>query len=64
MCIIKTNKGTLAEIQRLLNEYEKEVLNLEKSKVISHNTAKTYLLHSHNFVRWCKDEFIPGGRKI
>lgn len=42
--------------------YEKEIIQAEKDGYLQKNTVKTYLLHSGNFIKWCKDEFEPGGR--
>jgi hypothetical protein len=61
---MKTSPEVLREIERLFNTYSREVESARASKIIMDNTAKTYLLHSGNFVRWVKGEFEPGGRKI
>ncbi|MBD8037071.1 hypothetical protein H9635_09970 [Solibacillus sp. A46] len=45
-----------------INEYEKLIQTTEKDGLLKSNTSKTYLLHSMNFVRWCKGEFIPGDK--
>ncbi|WFD08763.1 hypothetical protein [Tepidibacter hydrothermalis] len=60
---MKTNKDTIAEIERIFDEYEKEISNLEQKSIIAPNISKTYLLYSRNFIRWCKDESVPGGTK-
>jgi hypothetical protein len=60
---MKTDINTLKEIEKLLSKYEILIGNLEKDGILMKNTAKTYLLHSRNFVRWCKDDFEPGGTK-
>lgn len=51
------------EMERLLDEYFKEIDSVRKRGLLANNTAKTYLLHSDNFVRWCKRQFEPGERK-
>ena len=61
---MKVDKNIITEIERLLEKYEIEIEKKQKAGILLHNTAKTYLLHSTNFVRWCKDEFVPGGRKL
>ncbi|MEK3976211.1 hypothetical protein [Psychrobacillus sp. FSL K6-1267] len=50
------------QLAKLLGDYEKEVLEAKKSGLLTESTAKTYLLHANNFVKWCKDDFVPGGR--
>ena len=59
----KTDAKTMEQIEKLFQLYEQEVTGLEKDGVIQSNTTKTYLLHSGNFVRWCKGEFEPGAKK-
>ncbi|WMJ24335.1 hypothetical protein RBG61_06620 [Paludicola sp. MB14-C6] len=58
---MKTNFTTIT-IQKLFEQYEQEVLEAERNGYLKENTAKTYLLHSGNFVKWCKNEFEPGLR--
>lgn len=52
----------LLTIEKLFQQYEQEVLEAERNGYLKGNTVKTYLLHSGNFVKWCKDEFKPGLR--
>ena len=59
---MKTDHATILEIERLLQEYEKEVMAAEKAGYLQPKTTRTYLIHSGNFVKWCKNEFEPGGR--
>lgn len=59
---MKTDCITLATIEQLFYQYEQEVLKAERSGYLKENTVKTYLLHSENFVKWCKNEFEPGLR--
>ena len=61
---MKTDKYILREIERLYDLYQDEIELLTKKGVITENTSKTYLLHSYNFVRWCKGEFTPGAKKM
>ena len=49
----------LEEIEAALREYEREV----ESSNMTPSTKHTYMLHSENFVKWLKDEFVPGLRK-
>lgn len=60
---MKTNNSTILEIERLFQEYEKEVRSAEQNGYLQQTTCNTYLLHSGNFVRWCRDEFEPGKKK-
>ena len=53
---------TMVEIEKLFQQYENEINEAEKKGYLQSNTRKTYLLHSGNFVKWCNDEFEPGGR--
>ncbi len=61
---MKTDRKTITEIERLLEEYEVEVENKRKSGVLADKTAKTYLHHANTFVRWCKGDFVPGAKNI
>lgn len=61
---MKTSKDIMSEIEKLFDDYQEEVNSLKEKGIIMDNTATTYLLHSYNFVRWCKGEFTPGSKKI
>ena len=61
---MKTDKYILREIERLYDLYQDEIESLTEKGTITENTSKTYLLHSYNFVRWCKGEFTPGAKKM
>lgn len=50
------------QLAKLLGDYEKEVLEAKKNGLLTESTAKTYLLHASNFVKWCKNDFVPGER--
>ncbi|TDE18176.1 hypothetical protein [Dyadobacter psychrotolerans] len=56
---MKTDDKTLDEILKLHAQY---VLEVEHSG-IKPLSVDIYRTNSHNFVRWIKDEFIPGGSK-
>lgn len=49
-------------LEELLREYENDVLQAMRSGLLTESTARTYLLHANNFLKWCKDDFVPGGR--
>jgi hypothetical protein len=50
------------ELKRLFSIYEKEVKEAKSKGLLTESTARTYLLHSGNFLKLCKDDFQPGGR--
>ena len=56
---MRVSNEALQEIEAALREYEQEV----ESSNMSPATQHTYLLHSENFVKWLKGEFVPGARK-
>jgi hypothetical protein len=56
---MRISSKALQEVEEALKQYEKEV----QSSKMEPSTKRTYLLHSNNFVRWLKDDFVPGGRK-
>lgn len=60
--VMKTDASTIKEIEKLLQAYEREVMLAQDHGYLQPNTTRTYLLHSRNFVKWCKNEFEPGGR--
>lgn len=59
---MKTRKEIVLEIEKLFNEYSKEVHAAEIQKLLTSKTANTYLLHPANFIRWIKDDFTPGNK--
>lgn len=59
---MKSNSETIVQIEKLFQQYEQEVMEAEKNGYLQTNTTRTYLLHSGNFVKWCKNQFEPGGR--
>lgn len=59
---MKTDISTIKELERLFQKYEQEVLTAQDNGYLMPNTTRTYLLHSRNFVKWCKDEFEPGAK--
>lgn len=59
---MKCNKEIILQLEELYEAYEKEVLEAEQNGHLMANTRRTYLLHSHNFLKWCKGDFEPGGK--
>lgn len=53
----KISREALREVEEALRRWELEV----KASGVRAKTAKTYILHPTNFVRWLKDDFEPGG---
>lgn len=60
----RTHKGMISEMERLYKLYEAEVSERVKDGCLTRSTAHTYLIHSGNFLEWCKGNFIPGGTKL
>ncbi|WP_417897766.1 hypothetical protein ABN702_15955 [Bacillus haimaensis] len=54
----------IKKLEELYQEYEQEVEEKLKEGLLEEKTAKTYLRHSGTFVRWCRNDFVPGIRKI
>ena len=61
---MRTDRKTIEELERLLSEYIDEVEQRRNDKKLTNSTADTYLRHSNNFVNWCKEKFVPGGRNL
>jgi len=59
---MKSSTEFINELENLYGKYEKEIEEALKQGYLKQNTAKTYLIHSNNFVKWCKDSFEPGLR--
>jgi len=57
------SKEFLQQLDELYQEYEKEVKAKSKEGYLADNTVRTYLLHSGNFVKWCRGDFSPGVMK-
>ena len=39
-----------------------QVVQANRHDLLTESTTRTYLLHAYNFVKWCKGDFVPGGR--
>lgn len=59
---MRTSQDIMKEIDSLYNKYENEVLLAKEKGFLMDNTVKTYLVHSGNFVKWCRGNFVPGDR--
>jgi hypothetical protein len=53
----------IEQLEELYQQYELEVTQKMKAGILEEKTAKTYLRHSSTFVRWCRNDFVPGVRK-
>lgn len=62
MSQIRIKREALVEVERALEQYREVLAELEQAGTLKPSAAKTYILHSENFVRWLKDEFQPGAR--
>lgn len=59
---MRASKEFIRELELLYEAYEKEVTEKLNAGVLKDSTAKTYLTHSSNFVRWCRNDFVPGDK--
>ncbi|GGF88732.1 hypothetical protein [Paenibacillus aceti] len=59
---MKASLDFIKQLELLYEQYEQEVIENLKAGLLKENTAKTYLTHSANFVRWCRNDFVPGDR--
>ncbi|MDP4177173.1 MAG: hypothetical protein Q8900_02385 [Bacillota bacterium] len=59
---MKASAEFIKELENLYKKYEQEVNEALRAGYLTQNTAKTYLLHSDNFIKWCKDNFEPGAK--
>ncbi|MFD0619721.1 hypothetical protein ACFQZR_19830 [Paenibacillus sp. GCM10027629] len=59
---MKASQDFIKQLELLYEVYEKEVTEKLRAGILKETTAKTYLTHSSNFARWCKNDFVPGDR--
>lgn len=52
------SEAALKEVSEAYDRYQ----NIVREAPLSPTTKTTYLLHSHNFLKWLDGEFVPGGR--
>lgn len=55
---MKATANVLKVMDRLLEEYKKDVERAKQMGLVSKKTAKTYTYHPKNFIRWCYDDFL------
>jgi hypothetical protein len=58
----KTDARTYGEIERLFEEYTKEVEELHEKGILKEKTMVTYITYAQYFVRWVKGDFEPGAK--
>jgi ABC-type Zn uptake system ZnuABC Zn-binding protein ZnuA len=59
---MKASQDFIKQLEELYQTYEQEVRGKSEEGLLTDSTARTYLLHSDNFIKWCRNDFIPGGR--
>jgi hypothetical protein len=57
---MRASQEFIKELEELYQVYEQEVREKSKEGLLTDSTVRTYLLHSRNFVKWCRDDFVPG----
>lgn len=60
---MRASQEFIKQLEELYQTYEQEVNHKMKEGLLEEKTAKTYLRHSGTFVRWCRNDFVPGVRK-
>jgi hypothetical protein len=61
---MRTSREVINEMTKLYEEYESQIEQLREQGILKDSAARTYLLHSRNFVRWCKGQFEPGSKNM
>jgi ABC-type Zn uptake system ZnuABC Zn-binding protein ZnuA len=59
---MRASQEFIKQLEDLYQTYEQEITDKKKADILKESAAKTYLYHSGNFVRWCKNNFVPGAR--
>lgn len=59
---MRASQDIIKEIEHLYSAYEKEVFLAKEKGFLMEKTVNTYLLHSGNFVKWCRGNFVPGDK--
>ncbi len=60
----RVDRELLIALDGLLHQYENAVEDARWRGLLSDKTAQTYVLHSTNFVRWLKGDFVPGAKNL
>ena len=59
---MRASQEYIKQMEALYEAYEREVTGKYKVGLLTASTAKTYLVHSENFLKWCRNDFVPGER--
>jgi hypothetical protein len=59
---MRVSQEFINQLELLYEAYEQEIGEKLRAGILKDTTAKTYLTHSSNFVRWRKNDFISGER--
>lgn len=62
--ILKGSTAYVQELENLLVKYVGEINKNLADGYLKESTAKTYLLHANNFVKWCNGNFTLGGANM
>lgn len=60
---MRASQEFMKQLEELYQLYEQEVYQKMKAGQLEEKTVKTYLRHSGTFVRWIRNDFVPGVRK-
>lgn len=60
---MRATEDFMKQLEKLYQSYEQEVKDKKERGLLAEKTARTYLRHSGTFVRWCKEDFVPGVMK-
>lgn len=61
---LRASQEFIKQLEDLHQTYEQEITDKKKEGILKESAAKTYIYHSDNFVRWCKNDFVPGPRNV
>ncbi|MBW4080262.1 hypothetical protein [Paenibacillus sp. S150] len=59
---MRASQDFINQLELLFETYEQEVTDKLKRGVLKASAAKTYLYHSGNFIKWCRNDFVPGAK--
>lgn len=60
---MRASQEFINQLEELYQSYAQEVTQKMKIGLLEEKTTKTYLRHSSTFVRWVRNDFVPGVRK-
>jgi len=59
---MRASQDFTKQLELLFEQYVQEVKGKLEAGTLKDTTANTYLTYSSNFVRWCRNDFVPGDR--